>query len=430
MYNRKSRECITKPAFRKADYSLINAFLGTVDWNEVYSNCHTMNDYWIAYKGILNTVIYNFVPFVQCSKQKCAPWFNNYLKRLRSIKQRRWKKYTKTRNIVSHNEYKEAATRFRTEFMSNKKKYEKNLFTANNTLSKFYGYVKTQTTANSSIPCIQKTDREYAITDEEKANEFSEYFSSVFVNDNNIIPAFEPDCVGEINRFHCSVMDVIKAVRKLKSYSSPGPDGVTGYFLKNILAHIAGPLCKVLVFQMSLTEGSVPDDWKTAFILPLHKKGNHQCTSNYRPVSLTSVICKVLERIIRSQLLDYMLDKAIIPSNQHGFVPKKSTVTNLLECLNNWTYNFDHHISTHVVYLDYSKCFDKVCHSKLLYKLSQYGITGSAYMWFKNFLANRVQTVKVNNSFSSQVHVLSGVPQGTVLGPLLFYCTLQTYPVL
>ncbi len=76
------------------------------------------------------------------------------------------------------------------------------------------------------------------------------------------------------------------------------------------------------------------------------------------------------------------------------------------------------------------KCFDKVCHSKLLYKLSQYGITGSAYMWFKNFLTNRVQSVKVNNSLSSQLHVLSGVPQGTVLGPLLFYCTLQTYPVL
>ncbi len=105
----------------------------------------------------------------------------------------------------------------------------------------------------------------------------------------------------------------------------------------------------------------------------------------------------------------------------------KSTVTNLLECLNDWTYNFDHHISTHVVYLDYSKCFDKVCHSKLLYKLSQYGITGSAYMWFKNFLTNRVQSVKVNNSFSSQVHVLSGV---WVWAPYCFYCTLQTYPVL
>ncbi len=99
MYNRKSQECIRKPAFRKADYNLINAFLGTIDWNEVYSNCHTMNDYRVAFKGILNTVIYNVVPFVQCSKQNCAPWFNSYLKHLRSIKQRRWKKYTKTRNI-------------------------------------------------------------------------------------------------------------------------------------------------------------------------------------------------------------------------------------------------------------------------------------------------------------------------------------------
>ncbi len=101
--------------------------------------------------------------------------------------------------------------------MSKKKKYEKNLFTASNTLSKFYGYVKTQTTAHSYIPCIQKTNGEYAVTNEKKAHEVSAYFSAVFVYDNNIIPAFEPACVGEINRFHCSVMDVIKAVRNLKA---------------------------------------------------------------------------------------------------------------------------------------------------------------------------------------------------------------------
>ncbi len=124
----------------------------------------------------------------------------------------------------------------------------------------------------------------------------------------------------------------------MKTNSSPGPDGVSVYFIKNVFARIAGPLSKV--YRTSLAEGYVPDDWKSAFIVPIHKKGDQQRVSNYRPVSLTPVICKLLERVIRSQLLDYMLEKGIIPQNQHGFVPKKSTVTNLLESLNDWTCNF------------------------------------------------------------------------------------------
>ncbi len=106
------------------------------------------------------------------------------------------------------------------------------------------------------------------------------------------------------------------------------------------------------MYRTSLAEGYVPVDWKSASIVPIHKKGDQQCVSNYKSVSVTPVICKILERVIRSKLLGYMLEKGIIPKNQHGFVPKKSTVTNLLESLNDWTSNFDEQISTDVLYLD------------------------------------------------------------------------------
>ncbi len=125
----------------------------------------------------------------------------------------------------------------------------------------------------------------------------------------------------------------------------------------------------------------MPDVWKRASKVPLHQNGDRHCVSNYRPISLTSVISKVLERIVRSQLLDYLLKNNIIPKNQYDFVPKKSTVTNLLVCLNDWTCNFDSNISTDVIYLYYSICFDGVCRDKLLYKLSRCGITGSAWNW-------------------------------------------------
>ena len=407
-----------KPCFKKADYAVINAFLATIDWNAVYADCVSIEDYWDAFKGILNTAIYNFVPFVESKRRKHVPWFNRTLKSLHRIKQTKWKKYSRSRNVVTHAEYKAAATNFKREFLVSKCNFEKHLFKTDNSKAKFYGYVKSQTSVCNSIPCLKRQDGSLAFTDYEKACEFNEYFASVFVRDNGILPAFSTTCSDSLNYFSCSQRDIVKVVRKLKNSSSPGPDGLNVFFLKMVLAVIVNPLCTM--FNVSLNHGTLPSDWKTAYIIPIFKKGDAQKASQYRPISLTSVICKILERVVREKLLDYVMKNNIVPKEQHGFIPKKSTVTNLLECLNDWSQSFDNGRGTNVVYLDYSKCFDSVCHSKLLFKLSKYGIAGPALTWLGNFLTNRVQSVKVNNTISPSASVMSGVPQGTVLGPILF----------
>ena len=410
---------ISKPCFKKADYGVINAFLATLNWDTIFENCNNTAEYWLAFKNVLNTVIYNFVPFVNVSRsKKYVPWFNNRLKHLRAVKQRKWRKYVNSRNIVTHAQYKQSAEQFRSEYISAKCNYEKNIFSNELSSGKFYGYVKSQSKVNISIPCIRKEDDTLLTSDYDKACEFLKYFSSVFVTDDNNFPDFNPPCTENLEKFTCNSRDIVKVVMKLKSNSCPGPDGISVFFVKKILAHIANPLC--LIYNRSLNEGVLPEDWKQAYIVPIYKKGNPQLASQYRPVSLTSIFCKILERIIRTQLLDFMTRNNVIPENQHGFLPQKSTVTNLLECLDDWTRNFDNNVATDVIYLDYSKCFDKVSHNKLLYKLEKYGIKHSSLKWLKDFLVGREQCVRINQAVSDAALVQSGVPQGTVLGPLLF----------
>ncbi len=124
------------------------------------------------------------------------------------------------------------------------------------------------------------------------------------------------------------------------------------------------------LYNVCLEDGYIPTDWKTAHVIPIHKKGDPQLPSNYRPISLTSMFCKVLEKIAREQMLSYLVSNKILPENQHGFIGKKSTTTNLIECFNTWTDIYDKGIQTDVIYLGYSKCFDLVVHIKLMFKLS------------------------------------------------------------
>ena len=183
-----------------------------------------------------------------------------------------------------------------------------------------------------------------------------------------------------------------------------------------------------MIFHKTLETGQLPRKWLDAVITPIFKKGQRCLPENYRPVSLLSIICKILESIITPQIVNHIKNNNLACSQQHGFTKGKSTTRNLLEALNIWTEAIMHDIPVDVLFLDYAKAFDSVPHKRLLKQVQSFGIKGRALDWITAFLTDRRQQVRANGETSAFTPVLSGVPQGSILGPILFTLYVNDIP--
>ena len=286
-----------------------------------------------------------------------------------------------------------------------------------NDSKKLWKFIKSRKTDTIGISPLTNAGIAYSDS-QAKSDILNEQFCSVFTVEDPNIPSLGVSKYPDMPEIIVSIAGVRTLLRKLNPGKASGPDNISGYLLKPLADELAPAL--VLLFNKSLQTGEIPSIWKHALVQPLFKKGDRSRAANYRPISLTCICCKMLEHIIRREITIHLENQDILADAQHGFRQKRSCETQLLLTVDELASNIDAGSQTDIILLDFSKAFDKVPHQRLLAKLDYYGIRGRSHAWIRSFLGDRSQQVVVESKTSYTGAVISGVPQGSVLGPTLF----------
>ncbi|CAH8292204.1 unnamed protein product [Schistosoma rodhaini] len=406
--------CFQYRDYTNADWSNFRFLIKHSDWNTFFTSdnlLETLEIFNTTTKSALDTTIPSKIAF-----KTIAPYINQKAKsKLRKLR----KTYFTSKDFSALHQVYSVLEGVQSHHNKNKQTEERTALTAASKVQNLCRLLEKRMRKNKDHNIHSLLHDGVTYYDQTVICELlSEWFSQNGNTSN--APDFNIKCISKsyISTINFDIRSIHTAIKTLKPNASSGVDDIP-----SILYKMSGPDIHTLllkIYTLSLEAGTYPEAWKVTYVLPKHKSGPRNLVGNYRPINITPVISRIMEKVIQSQLSDHLLKEELIDPTQHGFIRTRSCSTCLIDFFNEVTRIRDQKKLVIILYFDIKKAFDKVPHNLLINRLQSVGIINPLLQWIKSFLTNRYQITKLNSTTSTPRPITSGVVQGSVLGPLLF----------
>lgn len=410
-----------KYIFRRADFKSINESLFELEWTFITDVSNDIEDVMTTFYSILNTLIQAHVPQTSCSSTYIYPiWYSRPLIRLINEKikyHKLWKRYNNPVDYVHFAELRGRQKEMQTICYQSYIKFSQQRIKIHPKF--FWSYVKSKRKNSSNYPQQMTYNDTVINTHSDICSAFNNFFGQNFNNPDNNYSLFYNDAVSQTQTIHdiqVTAENICKLLQNLDVTKGAGSDNIPPVFFIKCAKTLSLPIS--LIFNRCLKAGYFPNIWKKAHIVPIHKKSQKTAIENYRPISILNVLSKLFEKVVHACV--YPVISTSLPIQQHGFMKARSTTTNLGVFIDHVMNGMDGGSQVDVIYTDFEKAFDRVDHIILLSKLYKLGIHGNLLRWMESYLRNRSQAVVVGGFCSNFIKIPSGVPQGSILGPLLY----------
>ena len=401
--------------YGKGDFVEMRRRMANIQWAHEIESLG-VEECWCFIKRQVNLLTEELVPMKRKRNARAPAWMDAEARKAIREKKKAWNMWKSTGEEEKRRDYKKWETKTKRLIRNKKNALERNVAKDSKLNPKrFFSFVNSARRSRSSIGPLIK-DGVRVVEPKPKAQLLNKYFSSVFTRRDDPPPSMEPSGRIKLSDIEVNEQIIADEINHIREFSAPGPDNFSNKIIIELKSEIAKPLA--ILFRKSLDESHIPDEWRLSNVTPVYKKGSKAEPGNYRPVSLTSNVCKLMERVINATLGEF-INQNVLYNSQHGFRKGRSCQTNLIEFFDQIGGWLDDGQNVDVLYLDFAKAFDKVDHKRMMVKLSAAGVEGKLLAWIRDWLARRYQRVVIDGEASDWLLVESGMPQGTTLaGPL------------